>query len=132
VRGTVDSQRKFAKALRSNMTNAESILWSELRNRRFQGVKFRRQYPIGIYIVDFICLDLKLVIEVDGGQHLNNSDDQQRDSWLCSQGFEIIRIWNNELLQSKDAVLEMLRNNIDARMLNQPPHPTLSRKGRGK
>jgi very-short-patch-repair endonuclease len=128
----VHSQRKFAKALRFNMTNAESILWSELRNRRFQGIKFRRQYPIGMYIVDFICLDLNFIIEVDGGQHLDSIYDQQRDAWLRSQGFEVVRFWNNDILHCKDGVLETLRNSIHLRGSSQPPHPTLSLKGRGK
>jgi very-short-patch-repair endonuclease len=98
-----------ARALRGNQTDAEKLLWRHLRNRQLQGYKFRRQVPIGRYIVDFVCLSLKLVIELDGSQHMNNTDyDDQRTQYLATQGFQVVRFWNNELLHHTDSVLEAL------------------------
>src|SRR6185295_2538863 len=84
VRGTA-----FARALRSGATDAESLLWRHLRAHRFAGWKFKRQQPIGPYIVDFVCLAARLVIEVDGGQHLESKADAARDAWLEQEGFEV-------------------------------------------
>lgn len=81
-----------AKQLRSDQTEAEQRLWYHLRAHRFQGAKFKRQKPIGPYIVDFVCLERNLVIELDGGQHANQREyDQRRDVWLRGQGFRILR-----------------------------------------
>jgi len=106
--GLVNSRQVFAKQLRRNMTDAELLLWRHLRGHRLLGVKFKRQQPLGNYIVDFVCFGNKLVIEVDGGQHLDNRQDQQRDTWLRSQGFEVLRFWNNEVLEQTEAVLERI------------------------
>ena len=121
----VDSLPVFAKQLRRNMTEAELLLWRHLRGHRLLGVKFKRQQPLGNYIVDFVCFGGKLVIEVDGGQHLDNRQDQQRDAWLRSQGFEVLRFWNNEVLEQTEAVLERI-----LQVLSPSPQP-LSREGRG-
>ncbi len=83
-----------ARELRRNMTDAEKRLWRELRLRQFDAHKFRRQFPLGPYIVDFVCLDARLVIEVDGGQHLDSPEDRRRDAWLATQGFRVLRFWN--------------------------------------
>jgi very-short-patch-repair endonuclease len=85
-----------AKALRSNMTEAERRLW---RAHRFRGTKFKRQAMIGKYIVDFVCFEKNLVIEVDGGQHADNETDRLRTRWLENQGFRVLRFWNNDVLK---------------------------------
>jgi len=98
-----------ARNLRSNMTDAERALWQRIRRRQVEGRKFRRQFPLGNYIVDFICLEAGLVIEVDGGQHLERAYDVRRTAWLEAQGFKVIRFWNNEVLKEMNAVLEAIR-----------------------
>jgi very-short-patch-repair endonuclease len=86
-------------------TDAERLLWRHLRRYQMNGHKFRRQQPIGIYIVDFVCLDQKLVIELDGGQHAEQVDyDETRTAWLESQGFRVLRFWNNQVLAEVEAV----------------------------
>ena len=97
--------RSRAKELRNNPTEAERILWQHLRLRQFGGYKFRRQQPLGNYIVDFVCLGKRLVVEVDGGQHNSqHSYAEQRDAWLEQQGFRVLRFWNNEVLQNVEGV----------------------------
>jgi very-short-patch-repair endonuclease len=97
--------RSRAKELRNNPTEAERILWQHLRLRQFSGYKFRRQQPLGNYIVDFVCLGKRLVVEVDGGQHTSqHSYDERRDAWLQQQGFRVLRFWNNEVLQNVEGV----------------------------
>ena len=99
-----------AKTLRRNLTDAEQKLWYHLRAHRFMGRKFKRQKPLGRYVVDFICLEEKLIIELDGGQHAENvTYDQERDSWLRSEGYTVLRFWNNELLNETESVLERIR-----------------------
>lgn len=109
------------------MTDAELRLWQRLRAHRLEGVSFRRQVPIGSYIVDFVCLAEKLIIEVDGGQHGSPHDDV-RDTWLRSQGFSILRFWNNDVLSNLDGVLEKILETVR----RSPPSLTLPRKGGGK
>jgi very-short-patch-repair endonuclease len=99
-----------AKTLRRSMTDAEQELWYHLRAHRFMGRKFKRQKPIGHYVVDFVCLEEKLIVELDGGQHAENLEyDQERDSWLRSQGYTVLRFWNNELMNETEGVLEKIR-----------------------
>ncbi|MFO1381599.1 MAG: endonuclease domain-containing protein [Chitinivorax sp.] len=98
-------QRQFAKQLRQNMTDAEQLLWRYLRAHRLNGQKFRRQHPIGPYVVDFVHLGAKLIIEADGGQHNLSEGDAVRDKWLISQGFKVMRFWNSDILNNTDAVL---------------------------
>jgi very-short-patch-repair endonuclease len=96
-----------AKTLRREQTPAEQSLWQHLRAKRFSGYKFRRQQPIGRYVVDFVCFARKLVVELDGSQHAERvAYDQARDAWLRSQGFRVLRFWNNEWTGQKEAVLE--------------------------
>jgi len=97
-----------AKFLRSHMTDAENKLWQHLRSHRFASLKFKRQKPIGAYIVDFVCLQQRLIIEVDGSQHLQSEADKQRDTWLVKQGFRVLRFWNNDVLLNIDVVLEAI------------------------
>ena len=99
-----------ARDLRQNQTEAEALLWQHLRNRRFQNLKFRRQLPVGNYIVDFVCMSIKVIIELDGSQHMDSKNyDDERTAFLESQGYQVIRYWNNEILGQTDSVLESLR-----------------------
>ena len=98
---------RVARDLRNNLTEAEKYLWYMLRVNNL-GVKFRRQAVIGQYIVDFVCFEMKLIVEVDGGQHADNQKDQVRDQWLREQGFEILRFWNHEVLKNRDGVLQKI------------------------
>jgi len=103
-----------ARKLRKNMTDAERTLWRALRHRQIKGYKFRRQQPIGPYIVDFICCGMKIIIEVDGGQHAENAaKDQKRTAWLEEKGYRVLRFWNNEVLGDIEAVCERIWNVID-------------------
>ena len=98
-----------AKALRSNQTDAEQRLWYRLRAHRFMDLKFKRQKPIGRYIVDFVCMEHRLIIELDGSQHAEQvAYDQQRDAWLRSQGYTVLRFWNNDVMQQLEGVLEQI------------------------
>lgn len=106
-----------ARELRKNQTEAENLLWRHIRNRQLHGHKFRRQFPIGNYIVDFACLSLKLIIEVDGSQHMSNIDyDNMRTQTLESHGFQVIRFWNNNVLTETDSVLEALALTLSERV----------------
>lgn len=98
----------FAKSLRKHSTDAELKLWHHLRGKRMLSLKFRRQQPIGPYIVDFVCCDRKIVIECDGGQHLESEKDLSRDAWLTRQGYRVLRFWDNEILLNLDDVLETI------------------------
>ena len=114
-----------AKALRSNQTEAEQRLWYRLRAHRFMGLKFKRQKPMGCYIVDFVCLEHRLIIELDGGQHAEQvAYDQHRDAWLRSQGYTILRFWNNDVMQQLEGVLEQIRCAVT---LSPDPSPTSGR-----
>ncbi|HEX5280572.1 MAG TPA: DUF559 domain-containing protein [Micropepsaceae bacterium] len=110
-------KRKFARALRSDMTEAEHTLWSYLRRKQIGGLRFRRQQPIGPYIVDFYCPAAKLVIELDGGQHNEESRrlyDESRTRWLESEGFCVLRIANCELSSKRDVALEWIWHQVEA------------------
>ena len=101
--------RQRARQLRKTMTEAEQALWAKLRRRQVHGHKFRRQHPLGGYIVDFVCLDKKLVVEVDGGQHDEQHDeDVRRTRWLEQRGFQVMRFWNHQVLTELDTVVEMI------------------------
>jgi very-short-patch-repair endonuclease len=100
---------KFARTLRRRSTDTEKLLWSRLRGRRFEGIKFKRQVPIANYVVDFVALDLKLIIEVDGGQHdARAGNDAKRARVLQEWGYHVIRFWNNDVLGNIDGVLEAI------------------------
>ena len=109
----------FARGLRKSMTDAERKLWRGLRMPQLHGYKFRRQFSLGSYIVDFVCLEARLIIEVDGGQHADQKyGDAERDAWLKSQNFHVLRYWNNQVLNELDAVLADI-----ARVLEAKPIP---------
>ena len=98
-----------ARNLRQNSADVERVIWQILRNRQFHNLKFRRQYPIKPYIVDFICLEEKLIIEIDGGQHAEQVEyDKARSVFLESRGFRIMRFWNNEVLENLEGVYDAL------------------------
>ena len=104
-----------AKRLRRDLTEAERRLWSRLRRRQLEGHYFRRQVPLGPYVADFACLDGKLVVEVDGGQHAVEADrDAVRDKWLESRGYRILRFWNNDVLRNTEAVLAEILGALEA------------------
>ncbi|MCY4573584.1 MAG: DUF559 domain-containing protein [Gemmatimonadetes bacterium] len=109
-----------ARELRQHSTDAERMLWSRLRNRRLQGTKFRRQAQIGQYIVDFLSMERRLIIELDGGHHADQRDsDDVRTRALESEGFQVLRFWNNEVLREPDSVLEAILLHLDG----EPPSP---------
>ena len=97
-----------ARALRVTMTDAERRLWACLRGRRLVGYKFRRQHPLGRYILDFACIEHRLAIEADGGQHSESASDERRTAWLERQGWRVLRFWNNEILTNTEGVQEMI------------------------
>jgi very-short-patch-repair endonuclease len=102
-----------ARQLRKNLPDAERLLWRRLRLWQVDGFKFRRQQPLGNYIVDFVCLEKRLIIEVDGGQHAEDANcDADRDTWLRNQGFVSLRFWNNDVLKNIDGVLEVIAKNL--------------------
>src|SRR4051812_42780070 len=99
-----------ARELRGNQTDAESALWFRLRNRQLSGLKFRRQHPIANYIADFACIEIGLVIELDGGQHVEQMTyDSNREEQMKRAGLQTLRFWNHEVLNETDAVMERIR-----------------------
>jgi len=105
---------EFARQLRRRQTDAESRLWGYLRDRRFLGLKFRRQVPSGRYVLDFYCHELRMAVELDGGQHLESAYDIERDAWLVEQGIRVVRFWNHDVLARTDVVLEALRLTVES------------------
>ncbi|MDD2948642.1 MAG: DUF559 domain-containing protein [Rugosibacter sp.] len=101
-------QREFAKHLRHHMTESETRLWQHLRAHRLNGEKFRRQQPMGFYVVDFVHFGARLIVEADGGQHNDAPRDESRDAWLRAQGFKVLRFWNNEIMNNLEGVLETI------------------------
>jgi very-short-patch-repair endonuclease len=106
----------LSRQLRKESTEAERMLWAKLKGYQLVGLKFRRQEPIGTYIVDFVCFEKKIVIEVDGGQHGKESirqKDAERTSWLEGEGFRILRFWNNDVLTNMEGILEIIKRAAD-------------------
>ena len=103
------SPTRFVRHLRRNMTVVERLLWRSLRDRQIKGYKFRRQHPFRNYVLDFVCLEAKLVIELDGSQHVDaQTYDVARTALLEAAGFQVLRFWNNEVLSNIDGVLEVI------------------------
>ncbi|MEM7222130.1 MAG: endonuclease domain-containing protein [Pseudomonadota bacterium] len=121
------SRTEISRYLRRRSTDAEKLLWRRLRDRQLGGAKFRRQHPMGPYIVDFYCSAARLVIELDGGQHaLDAGRDTERDHWLQSRGCRVLRFWNNEVLGNLDGVLQRILETLDqeaepSRCVPSPP-----------
>jgi very-short-patch-repair endonuclease len=112
------------RRLRNAPTDAERALWQRLRGRQLCGCKFRRQHPFGDYILDFVCLERKLVIELDGGQHADSiATDEVRSEFLEHAGFMVLRFWNNHVFSEMDSVLECIWSAL-ARDTPSPPQPS--------
>lgn len=123
------SLHAFAKELRNNSTDAERHLWRYLRNSQLEGAKFRRQQPIEAYIVDFVCFNKRIVVELDGGQHAENPEyDGQRDVCLRRNGFDVLRFWNNEVFENIEGVLEVIRQRC-LEVASPTPQPPPARGG---
>jgi len=113
-----------AKNLRKTQTLHEEKLWRYLRAKRFSGFKFKRQEPIARYIVDFVCYEAKLIIELDGSHHFESkSHDENRDCWLEEQGFQILRFWNHELIKQTTNVLDEIWNALQVKTPSPQPSP---------
>ena len=119
----MEQLRLRARALRNNPTDAERFLWRQLRFWQLDGHKFRRQQPLGKYIVDFVCLERRLIIELDGGQHAEHGEyDAERDAWLRDQGFSVLRFWNDEVLKNIESVKERIYEKLKSTpFLNPSP-----------
>ena len=112
-----------ARQLRRNQTDAEHTLWFQLRGRRLNGLKFKRQVPIDRYIADFCCSDARLIIELDGGQHATRTtEDANRTKILEAMGYLVLRFWNNDVLQNLEGVLEEILKTLEQHR-SEPPHP---------
>jgi very-short-patch-repair endonuclease len=110
-----------ARGLRRNMTDAEHLLWRHLRNRHFSGWKFRRQHEIDRYIVDFVCPNARLIVELDGGQHAERmASDADRTRRLDAMGYRVLRFWNNDVLTNSEAVLGVILEAV----ASAAPHPS--------
>lgn len=114
-------KRDVARRLRREMTPAERRLWEIVRKRQVDGHRFRRQCPIGPYVVDFACLEARIALEADGGQHLDSRSDAIRDAHLRKRGFRVLRFWNNEILANPEGV----RAVIALQLAEACPHPDL-------
>ena len=102
-----------ARNLRKQPTDVETLLWAKIRGRQIEGLKFRRQHVIGPYIVDFVCLCKRVVIELDGGQHaVERKKDEVRDNWLRREGYVVLRFWNHEVFENLEGVLEAIRKEL--------------------
>jgi very-short-patch-repair endonuclease len=118
----------FASRLRREMTDTERMLWRSLRHRQLAGHRFRRQCPISPFIADFVCIERRLIVEVDGGQHAHSARDVERDAHLGKLGFRALRFWNNEVLEQIEGVCDMILESLSA-----IPHPGLPpRAGEGE
>ncbi len=109
-----------ARTMRKAPTEAEKKLWYLLRDRRFSEFKFRRQLQIGRYIADFVCLERRLIVEADGGQHAESSYDAERDAWLAAQGFRVRRFWNADILQRSHEIADTILADLSDTMIQRP------------
>ena len=131
-------QRHFARSLRRHQTDAEALVWFHLRSRRFMNLRFRRQHPIGPYFADFACVDIKLIVELDGGQHNTEAGrhrDSARSDFLAAQGFVVLRFWDNDVLRTPMSVLGAIAHAVHTlrrtpaglRDAMRGPHPRCAR-----
>ena len=121
--------KNLARAMRHESTWAEKTLWRQLRNRKLEGLKFRRQQPLGSYILDYYCAEKGLVVELDGGQHdipEERDYDLRRTQFLSDEGLEVIRFWNSQIRENLPWVLELIRRKAGVGAINDPetPHPS--------
>ena len=112
-----------ARHLRRAATDAERRLWSALRDRRLEGYRFRRQYPIGRFIVDFACTQHRLIVEADGGQHADSEPDRRRTANLEQEGWRVLRFWNNDILSNTNGVVEKILRELRGESDPHPPTP---------
>jgi very-short-patch-repair endonuclease len=120
MRGAEIGKTKLSRHLRRRTTIAERVLWNRLRSRALCGLKFVRQEPVGPYIVDLVCREERLVIEVDGGHHAQSSRDTIRDRWLRNHGYRVLRFWNNDVIANADGVLEAIADTLQQEAIPQP------------
>jgi very-short-patch-repair endonuclease len=125
-----NNPKYFARELRKNQTEAEKKLWRFLRSRGLRGFKFRRQQPLDPYVADFCSFEAKLIIELDGGQHAESREkDERRTRFLEQKGFQVIRFWDNEVFESMEGVAEIILKSLGT----IPPHPSpLPQRARGR
>jgi len=109
MRGHYEKPIRLARRLRADQTDAETVIWNRIRNRRIDGNKFVRQEPIIGYICDFVCREKRLIIEVDGGQHNESAADAIRDERLREKGYKVLRFWNNDVLGNIEGVLTVIQ-----------------------
>ncbi|RUV69813.1 MAG: endonuclease domain-containing protein [Mesorhizobium sp.] len=102
------TKRHFARSMRREPTEAEDRLWHELRGRRLDRIKFRRQVPVGKFIADFVCAGARLIVEIDGSQHADSNYDRVRDAELKARGFRVLRFWNDDVLRDLNAVCDTI------------------------
>ena len=129
-----ERQRGRAKQLRQTMTRAETLLWRHLKANRIDGLGFRRQTPMRNYIVDFVCMSAKLVVELDGESHdfaAPQETDQKRDAFFVSEGFQVLRFTNEQVMSNLEGVVEVIRQAAALRASGSPPSLTLPHKGGG-
>ena len=129
---SMNNQIEKSRQLRKNMTPQERKLWYIIKNRQFNGYRFRRQFPLGQYIVDFICREKKIIIEIDGGQHneiKNIQYDNERTEYLISEGYKVLRFWNNDIDKNIGGVYEKLKEAFEIGGNITPPQPSPSREG---
>jgi very-short-patch-repair endonuclease len=119
---------KLQRRLRNAPTDAEHVLWQSLRARQIENCKFRRQHPFANYILDFVCLERALLVELDGGQH-TAALDADRTQFLGKAGFAILRFWNNDVFADRPGVLETIQQSLIARATPSPPNPPLEGEG---
>ncbi len=116
--------RVRARAMRRDPTRAENLLWQALRDRRLEGYKFRRQVPLERYILDFVCFDAMLIVEVDGAQHAESTRDIIRDAVFRARGFRILRVWNDDVIDHMDGTLRLILTALAGRDLwGETPYP---------
>jgi very-short-patch-repair endonuclease len=121
---------RLQRRLRNTPTDAERHLWQRLKARQLEGCKFRRQHPFRDFILDFVCLERLVIVELDGGQHSAHiASDAVRTSVLEHDGFVVLRFWNNEVFTDTDGVLERIRQQLEARAAPSPPNPPLEGEG---
>jgi adenine-specific DNA-methyltransferase len=129
----MESARDRARALRRRMTNAERSLWQLLRVRQIDGHKFRRQVPLGRHIADFVCHEMRLVIEVDGGQHVASAPSEvERTRFLEAEGYRVLRFWNNEVLANPEGVRTTIAEELQRGHPRPGPPPSRGREGIGE
>ncbi|MCX7305589.1 MAG: DUF559 domain-containing protein [Hyphomicrobiales bacterium] len=108
--------RTFARTMRADSTKAENVLWQALRNKQLEGLKFKRQVPLEGYIIDFVCFDAKLIVEVDGSQHAESESDAARDRHFHAAGFRVMRFWNDDVLTALDGVCMVIQREAQGRL----------------